>query len=71
MQQLLKQNPEDHESEQRSRIQLENYPIGFVKFLEIKKQDCLVDHTEITTFYFSPYKFLEVREHDHPPNFIV
>lgn len=71
MQQLLKQGKEDQESKKTSRIQLENYPIGFVMFLRLKKQPSLVYQEAVNTFYFNPYQFLEVREHFHPPSMLV
>jgi len=66
--QLMKKLKEQQEDDFNSlRIQMEEYPIGFVAILDIEKESFISHYTKNDFFYKLDYKYLFQHTVFHPP----
>ena len=64
MQKLEEQQEKDYQS---LRIQMDEYPIGFVKSIDIKQNNFSDDLLKVNHFYKNQYTYLNAYNVFHPP----
>lgn len=64
MQKLEQQQEEDYQS---LRIQMDEYPIGFVKFVKIKERNTDINVIKLNHHYKNQYAYLHSYQVFHPP----
>lgn len=66
---LMRQLKKQQDSETpKNRIQLENYPIGFIEILQLSPQNFIVEEKSFQSHYFNFYSYLADLSFFHPPS---